>query len=114
MRWEAGTSYRLWYQSGSGRMTERTIDLIGLRRSSEGVVYLRAYCHLRGEDRTFRADRILYAEPLPRATVGSCNPASSRDVNPAPRSNEGNSAGAVLGLLFGCGPGFGHAESVTF
>ena len=65
MTYEAGKSYRILYQSESGRRTERTIDLLRKSRGESGVLYLRAYCRLREEERTFRADRILRAELLP-------------------------------------------------
>lgn len=64
MTWEVGTSYRIWYQSEAGRATERTIDLLRVSRAQDGRVFLRAYCHLRNEERTFRADRVLKSECL--------------------------------------------------
>jgi len=65
MTYEAGKSYRILYESESGRRTERTIDVLRRSRGESGVLYLRAYCRLREEERTFRADRILRAELLP-------------------------------------------------
>lgn len=64
MNWEAGKSYRIWYRSESGRVTERTIELLRVSRASDGRVFLKAFCHLRGEERTFRADRVLRSECL--------------------------------------------------
>jgi transglutaminase-like putative cysteine protease len=64
MTWEVGTSYRIWYQSEAGRATERTIDLLRVSRAQDGRVFLKAYCHLRNEERTFRADRVLRSECL--------------------------------------------------
>ena len=64
MTWEVGTSYRIWYQSEAGRATERTIDLLRVSQAHDGRVFLRAYCHLRNEERTFRADRVLRSECL--------------------------------------------------
>lgn len=64
MTWEVGASYRIWYQSEAGRATERTIDLLHVSRAHDGRVFLKAYCHLRDEERTFRADRVLRSECL--------------------------------------------------
>lgn len=64
MNWVVGGSYRIVYESESGKTTERTIDLLGTSRAYDGRVFLRAYCHLRDEERTFRADRVLRAERL--------------------------------------------------
>ncbi len=64
MSWEAGESYRIWYRSESGRATERTIELLRVSRARDGRVFLKAFCHLRGEERTFRADRVTRSERL--------------------------------------------------
>ncbi|MCX7023416.1 MAG: WYL domain-containing protein [Spirochaetes bacterium] len=69
MLWETGRQYWIRYASESGRTTERTIDVLRLGSSGDGVTYVRAHCHLRGEDRTFRADRVLAAE-LVAASAG--------------------------------------------
>jgi DNA polymerase III subunit epsilon len=44
---------RIWYEDGYGQQTKREVDPI----ICEGE-YLRAFCHLRGEERSFRLDRI--------------------------------------------------------
>ena len=78
MTYEAGKSYRILYESESGRRTERTIDLLRKSRSGSGVLYLRAYCRLREEERTFRADRILRAELLPgRGSAARVSPVAA-------------------------------------
>ena len=64
MQWAAGNQYRISYQSESGKITDRTIDLIRTSNSYGGTVYLRAFCRLRAEERTFREDRILSCQPL--------------------------------------------------
>ncbi|HOV39092.1 MAG TPA: WYL domain-containing protein [Spirochaetales bacterium] len=64
MRWERGSRYRIQYRSESGRITLRNIDLIDYYTSCNDILYLRAYCHLRNEERTFRADRILSVRKL--------------------------------------------------
>jgi len=67
MQWETGAQYRISYQSESGRITERTIDIIRTSYSYGGTGYLRAFCHLRNEERTFRTDRVIRAERVFRA-----------------------------------------------
>ncbi len=64
MRWERGSGYRIRYRSESGRITVRNIDLINYYTSYDDILYLRAFCHLRNEERTFRADRILSVRKL--------------------------------------------------
>ena len=64
MAWEVGKSYRILYQSESGRATERTIDLLRVSQAYDGRVFLKAYCHLRNEERTFRMDRVTSCECL--------------------------------------------------
>lgn len=51
---------RLWlrYRSGNGRISERWVEPLDVTGSDSGT-YLAAYCLLRGEQRTFRMDRIL-------------------------------------------------------
>ncbi len=72
MIWEPGKSYRIMYQSESGRATERTIELLNISHAGDGRVFLKAYCHLRGEERTFRADRV--TESLCLAVSSSVSP----------------------------------------
>ena len=55
----AGTTARILYVNGYAQTSERTIDVIRRFAGSNGVTYLRAFCRLRGEERTFRTDRIL-------------------------------------------------------
>lgn len=62
MNWEPGRRYRITYSSESGETSERTIDIIGTSRAYGDRLYIRAFCHLRGEERTFRADRIINFE----------------------------------------------------
>lgn len=48
---------RLTYRDGAGETTERTVSIDGY----DGSCYLRGFCNLRGEQRTFRIDRIIDA-----------------------------------------------------
>lgn len=54
-----GTTARILYVNGYGETSERTIDVIRRSTARNGYTYVRAYCHLRGEERTFRGDRVL-------------------------------------------------------
>jgi hypothetical protein len=112
MHWETGKRYRILYESESGETTERSIDLIRTSRSVDGRIFLRAYCHLREEERTFRADQILRAElvsavpSLPPALRLSAPPrvVSATETREPPRK-ERKSFGEVLGMLVGYGFG---------
>lgn len=86
MQWETGAQYRISYQSEAGPVTERTIDILRTSSSYDGTEYLRAYCHLRGEERTFRTDRVLRSErvgPAP-ATPSYSAPAPHTWARPRP------------------------------
>jgi DNA polymerase III epsilon subunit-like protein len=54
----SGRRLHLTYVDGSGKRTRRWISPIQVLGLSD-YLYLRAYCHLRKEDRTFRLDRIV-------------------------------------------------------
>lgn len=47
----------LAYRDSLGRRTERTVTVVEIGRSGDSE-YLRGQCHLRGDSRTFRLDRI--------------------------------------------------------
>ncbi|MFW5728554.1 MAG: WYL domain-containing protein [Spirochaetota bacterium] len=47
------------YMNGSGDVSDRRIHISTRYCSRAGIWYLRAYCHLREEERTFREDRVL-------------------------------------------------------
>lgn len=57
-----GRSVWLRYDSHTSGATERLVDPYGLARR-EGRWYLVGHCHLRGEPRVFRLDRVIQAEP---------------------------------------------------
>jgi hypothetical protein len=61
MQWQPGASYKITYVDASGETSIRVIDLIRSNLVPEGALYLRAYCHLRQDERTFRTDRITNA-----------------------------------------------------
>lgn len=60
--WQTGKSYRISYKAETGHVSVRIIDLIKTYSARDGRVFIRAYCHLRDEERTFRADRVIRAE----------------------------------------------------
>ncbi|MDX9958027.1 MAG: WYL domain-containing protein [Spirochaetia bacterium] len=62
MDWQNGKSYRISYKAETGHVSVRIIDLIKTYTAHDGRVFIRAYCHLRDEERTFRADRMIRAE----------------------------------------------------
>lgn len=47
------------YRKGSGEASTRAVRPLDLRVTDAGDLTVRAYDHLRGEDRTFRIDRIV-------------------------------------------------------
>lgn len=53
---------RVQYVDGRGTLTTRLIEPLDVYARGE-VVYLVAFCHLRGEERTFRLDRISGYQP---------------------------------------------------
>jgi DNA polymerase-3 subunit epsilon len=55
---DSGKDLLITYQDGDGERTQRWITPIQVLGLSD-YIYLRAYCHLRRDERTFRLDRIL-------------------------------------------------------
>ena len=52
------------YENDAGAATRRRIRVIAVHPSRYGHVYVRAYCFLRGEERTFRLDRFREWAPV--------------------------------------------------
>ncbi|MFP4563920.1 MAG: hypothetical protein ACLFRY_11500 [Spirochaetia bacterium] len=50
---------RIVYRNGKGEVSGRSIRVISRFGGRGGPVYIRVFCELRGEERTFRADRII-------------------------------------------------------
>lgn len=50
------------YEDGQNRSTARTIKPYWVTQNKQGCVYVHAYCDMRQEERTFRADRMQSAE----------------------------------------------------
>ena len=53
-----GSFVEFSYENGEGYATHRRVRIIGYSHARNGHTYTRAYCFLRKEERTFRADRI--------------------------------------------------------
>ena len=64
MTWEPGHRYKIIYTDDSGDTTVRVIDVLAHYLSRHGLFYLRAFCHLREEERTFRVDRVEDAQEI--------------------------------------------------
>ncbi|MFW5776649.1 MAG: WYL domain-containing protein [Spirochaetota bacterium] len=83
-----GTTARILYVNGNGQTSERTITIEHRFTSGRGVTYLVAYCHLRGEQRTFRLDRVMSvldthaARPGAEARRAAARPAAHRAPTP--------------------------------
>ena len=60
---QEGNSYSITYTNADGMTSEREIT-VRAQWSNYGHDYIRAYCHSRCEDRTFRLDRIENAAPV--------------------------------------------------
>ncbi|MFP4383940.1 MAG: WYL domain-containing protein, partial [Spirochaetia bacterium] len=54
-----GERYNITYMDSSGQYTEREIQVLRITHRNGIPVYIKAYCRLRMENRTFRTDRII-------------------------------------------------------
>lgn len=64
-RINVGERFLIEYVDVDGVVSEREIAPITIERGRKrGVFLITAYCHLRGENRTFRSDRILRTRDL--------------------------------------------------
>jgi len=64
---EAGATAEIGYMNAQGTVTTRRIDILRDYQGRNGERYLRAYCHLRCEERTFRVDRVVAVYEVHRA-----------------------------------------------
>ncbi len=53
------SAMKITYEDRYGRVTERVIEPKEIFQGENGYFYFRAFCHLRGEERYFRLDRII-------------------------------------------------------
>ncbi len=90
MAWETGKTYRISYEPEGGIRTERVIDLIRAFIAADGRIYLKAFCHLRGEERTFRADRVMQCTCLsvPETTRSAASPDTESPITPVQGSSD--------------------------
>ncbi len=72
------------YCNGYGNSSIRTIQIRNVYRSSYGQTYIRAYCELRQELRTFRLDRILWWESAGKYASNNVKPET--EISPTPNA----------------------------
>jgi len=106
MQWESGKQYLISYTNESFEPSVRMIDVIGTSRARDGRVYIRAFCHLRGAERTFRADRVIHAERTTRASPAHIPPRHyPAAVTPAPAAfhaePSAGQGGKILAMMIG-------------
>jgi len=73
---EEGSTYLIYYQNAREEKTKRTIHIHNIYHGRNGHTYIRAYCSLRQEMRTFREDRI--------EVVSEAGPAETADFRQIP------------------------------
>ena len=81
------------YENDAGAVTRRRIRVIAVHPSRYGHVYVRAYCFLRGEERTFRLDRFREWAPVTPIITPPPHPAPAITPpapTPAPRPVSGS------------------------
>jgi len=73
MDWLIDALYEIYYVNNNGIKTRRVIRVIETRtiKRYETVVYIRAFCYLRNEERTFREDNIVQARLIAKQEAGA-------------------------------------------
>jgi hypothetical protein len=100
------------YDNANGDLSRRRVRVVRWFLASNGCTYLRAWCYLRGEERTFRADRIQSWEPLdaevrarqPDAVAprhAAAPPTHSLPHHAPPRASAGASVGKIIFWIVG-------------
>ncbi len=74
---QIGADFEIEYVNGSGESSRRRIHI----QTYNGSPYLKAYCHLRNEPRTFRIDRIREAIALSSGEVINDLPGYLREIS---------------------------------
>ena len=85
-----GSLVEIAYRNEGGNVTRRRIRIVRSYDARNGNTYLRAWCFLRGEERTFRADRIMEwtdlklrpVQPEPQTVVPPSSPCVAYDSSP--------------------------------
>jgi len=85
-----GGRVRIAYTDGDGEASIRVIEPMRIYRARNGCTYIKAYCHLREEERTFRLDRIrsweqIGPEQMERERIGAAGGDSTASTS-VPRS----------------------------
>jgi hypothetical protein len=93
---------QICYCNGSGETSTRIIRIQNVCRSRYGKTYIRAYCELRNEMRTFRLDRVLWWERCPAAPVQQMKRTYSPSPTPPTRQQQSKPS-----------PGYKPAEAVS-
>jgi hypothetical protein len=65
----AGSLVDIVYCNETGRVSRRRVEVVRWSHGRKGFIYLRAYCFLREEERTFRTDRIVERQVVERKVV---------------------------------------------
>jgi len=81
------SSVKIEYTDASDDYSERLIDPLEYFQGRNGCTYIRAYCHLREEERTFRLDRVVSWIPENENSSGgmerfACRPPIQKASNP--------------------------------
>ena len=62
MTWQTGALYSISYTNLDDETSNRVIRIIKVTKTRKGTVYIRAFCYMRNEERTFSEDRIIRAQ----------------------------------------------------
>ena len=93
-----GSRIDMVYIDSGGHLTRRSVEPLRFTVSSDGTCYMRAFCHLRHDERTFRMDRVLSWTEHMRPVTGQPLPTPVPAVQAVTRRNHG---GTVVLIVFG-------------
>ena len=79
---EDGLTLEIDYAKNSYEKSSRVISNITLS-TEYGIGYISAYCHMRGEDRTFKISRIIDARILPSSGKRNAKQMFNYDFDPS-------------------------------
>lgn len=88
---DSGSDIEIKYEKSSGEKSQRRVSNVAYNKDFGDYGYsnahIRGYCHLRGEDRTFRISRILAVRVLPYGpwVSGNSLPSNHRGASPVSR-----------------------------
>ena len=81
---ENSSLIRMTYTNGYGETSERKVEPIRVYAGRNGYSYMKAYCHMREENRTFRLDRIQHWTPVIEEYPDTDLPISTLVPTPVP------------------------------